>query len=38
MGQHMLSIDVGAYSSKGVLVEPNGNIVKTRDIVHRLFG
>jgi len=32
----LLGIDVGSYSSKGVLVEPSGNILKTQVVEHKM--
>jgi xylulokinase len=34
MGDLLLGIDVGTYSSKGVLVEPGGDVVKTHVVEH----
>jgi xylulokinase len=34
MGDLLLGIDVGTYSSKGVLVEPGGNVLKTHVVEH----
>jgi xylulokinase len=36
MGQLLLGIDVGTYSSKGVLVEPNGSVLKTHTVDHTM--
>jgi xylulokinase len=36
MSTLLLGIDVGTYSSKGVLVEPNGNILRTYSIEHNI--
>jgi xylulokinase len=36
MGRLLLGIDVGTYSSKGVLVEPNGNVLKSQLVEHRM--
>lgn len=32
----LLGIDVGSYSSKGVLVEPSGNVLKTQVVEHEM--
>ncbi|MEN8173065.1 MAG: FGGY family carbohydrate kinase, partial [Chloroflexota bacterium] len=32
----LLGIDVGTYSSKGVLVEPNGTVLKTHVVEHKM--
>jgi hypothetical protein len=32
----LLGIDVGSYSSKGVLVEPSGNVLKTQVVEHKM--
>ena len=34
MGQLLLGIDVGTYSSKGVLVEPDGTLLKSHIVEH----
>lgn len=36
MGQLLLGIDVGTYSSKGVLVEPDGTVLKAHVIEHTM--
>ena len=36
MSELLLGIDVGTYSSKGVLVSPGGNVVKTLVVEHDL--
>ena len=36
MGQLLLGIDVGTYSSKGVLVEPDGTVLKTHVVEHEM--
>ncbi|KAA3648067.1 MAG: sugar kinase [Chloroflexi bacterium] len=36
MGDLLLGIDVGTYSTKGVLVEPNGNILKSHVVQHKM--
>jgi xylulokinase len=36
MGDLLLGIDVGTYSTKGVLVEPSGNILKSHVVEHKM--
>jgi xylulokinase len=36
MGDLLLGIDVGTYSSKGVLVQPNGTVLKTSIVDHEM--
>jgi hypothetical protein len=36
MSKLLLGIDVGTYSSKGVLVETNGTVVKTAVVEHEM--
>jgi len=36
MSNLLLGIDVGTYSSKGVLVETNGTVVKTAVVEHEM--
>jgi len=36
VGQLLLGVDVGTYSSKGVLVEPNGNILNSHVVEHKM--
>jgi xylulokinase len=36
MGQVLLGIDVGTYSSKGVLVEPDGKVLKSHVVEHEM--
>jgi len=36
MGQLLLGIDVGTYSSKGVLVEPDGTVLRTHVVEHEM--
>ncbi len=36
MGQLLLGIDVGTYSSKGVLVEPGGTVLKSQVVDHEM--
>lgn len=36
MGAYYLGIDIGTYSSKGVIVDEQGNVVVSHDIAHSL--
>lgn len=36
MGQLFLGIDIGTYSSKGVIVDPEGNILKSHVVEHEM--
>ncbi len=36
MSKLLLGIDVGTYSSKGVLVDPDGNVLKTQVVDHEM--
>jgi len=36
MNKLLLGIDLGTYSSKGVLVETNGTVVKTAVVEHEM--
>jgi len=36
MGQLLLGVDVGTYSSKGVLVEPDGTVLRTHVVDHEM--
>jgi len=36
MGSLFLGIDIGTYSSKGALVEPDGHILKSHVVKHRM--
>lgn len=36
MGSLLLGIDVGTYSSKGVLVEPDGKVLRTEIVEHKM--
>lgn len=36
MGQLLLGIDIGTYSSKGVLVEPDGAVLRTHIVEHTM--
>jgi xylulokinase len=36
MGQLLLGIDIGTYSSKGVLVEPDGTVLRTQVVEHTM--
>ena len=36
MAELLLGIDVGTYSSKGVLVQPDGKVLKTHVVEHEM--